>query len=495
MSSASRRSRRTALGTLALLVPGVLACPVAQARAQEAQAARVRPPAVAGSFYPAGAGALRERVEGLLTAETLPGDGAGAVIRAGIVPHAGLDYSGPVAARLYRALRGRSYEAVVIVAVSHQEAYTGVSIWPGTHLSTPLGEIPVERTLAERLVAADDSIRFSTAGYGAEHSLEIQLPFLQSVLPGVPVVPLMVGRQSFDLSYRLAATLASVLAGQDVVLLASSDLSHFHADTTASRLDGDLLDLVGSGDAFLVGYRGFSGELEACGLGGVVAVMEAARRLGAGRVEVLAHANSGGVTGDMSSVVGYGAVAFSEGEGGDDPLGPQERETLLRIARASVEAAVRGDSAPPVPEVPPALARKQAAFVTLRADGELRGCVGAIFAVRGLAEQVRESALAASGDRRFPRLRAEELPRLEYEITLLSPLVPLQDPETVVVGRDGLMLVQGDYRGVLLPSVPVEHGWDRARFLEEIGVKAGLGRRAWRQSGTQLFSFSGETVR
>jgi AmmeMemoRadiSam system protein A len=121
--------------------------------------------------------------------------------------------------------------------------------------------------------------------------------------------------------------------------------------------------------------------------------------------------------------------------------------------------------------------------------------VGAIFAVQPLAEQVRASAISASRDMRFQPLTTADLPRLEYEISLLSPLTPLDDPARVVVGRDGLMLAQGDRRGVLLPSVPVDLGWDRETFLEQVGVKAGLSRDAWRRPGTQLFIFTTETVR
>ena len=282
---------------------------------------------------------------------------------------------------------------MVLIAASHQETFAGVSIWPGT----PLGDIAIDRILAERLVAADDSIRFALAGYGAEHSLEVQLPFLQTVLPGVPVVPLMVGMQS--------------------------------------------LDLVWSNDPFLLGYRSFTGELEACGAGAVVTVLEAARRLGASRTQVLAYAHSGWVTGDTASVVGYAAVTVAEGPAGSDPLTPREKELLVEIARGSVAAGVRREALPPMPPSTPSLMRKQAAFVTLRDGNEMRGCVGVAFAAQPLAEQVRASAVAASRDERFLPLSPAELPRLDYEISLLSPLTPLDEPGSLVIGRDGVMLV------------------------------------------------------
>jgi len=190
-----------------------------------------------------------------------------------------------------------------------------------------------------------------------------------------------------------------------------------------------------------------------------------------------------------------GVIRRRDGPVGSATLTAQEKELLVEIARGSVAAAVRREAVPPLPTLTPALMRNQAAFVTLRAGGELRGCVGAVIAGRPLAEQVRESAVAASRDGRFPPLSAADLPRLDYDISLLSPLTPLDDPESLVIGRDGLMLVQGDFHGVLLPSVPVDQGWDRETFLEQVGVKAGLSRRAWREPGTQLFSFTAEYVR
>jgi AmmeMemoRadiSam system protein B/AmmeMemoRadiSam system protein A len=459
-----------------------------------AQAGEVRAPTAAGTFYPADPERLQAEVRRLIDAA--PAAAGEGVLRAGLVPHAAWEYSGQVAARFYRRLVGHHYEAVVLLAPSHREAYRGISIWPGEGLATPLGIVPVARELAERVVAADDSVRFSRLGYGNEHALEVQLPFLQTVLPGVPVLPLMVGNPSLDLSYHLARTLAGLLAGREVLLLATSDLSHFHDAATARWLDGEVLDLLAAFDPFLLGYRVATGRLEACGAAGLVTALDTARRLGADTVEVLAYTHSGCVTGDSTSVVGYASAVVEERAAGTPGLTDREQQTLIGIARSSVEAAVRRLPQAPLSGLSPALLRKQAAFVTLKVDGALRGCVGVVLAGRPLAQQVRESAVtAALRDERFVPVTPEELPRLAFEVTLLTPLHPLEDPEEIVIGRDGLMLIRGSRNGVLLPQVAVEQGWGRQQLLEQVGVKAGLGPLTWKEPGTLLLVFSGDVIR
>ncbi|MFC1544434.1 AmmeMemoRadiSam system protein B [Gemmatimonadota bacterium] len=459
--------------------------------AMEAQHTGIREPAVAGPFYPADPEVLAGMIRDLLEAE--PRLEADRTVLAGIVPHAGLAYSGRVAARLYRLLEGRTYEAVVVLAPSHHELYAGATIWPGEGLATPLGTVLIQHDLAERMVAVDDSIDFSTQGYGEEHSLEVQLPFLQTVLPGVPIIPLMLGRQSLELSYHLARTLGALLEGRNVLILASSDLSHFHSAEEARWLDEELLDLVRGMDPFLLGYKVFTGRMEACGVGGIVTALETARRLGAQSARILTYAHSGEVTGDNSRVVGYASAALEDrlapGSGSDG----RERELLLTIARNAVEASVNLRPHAPLLELPPGLMRKQGAFVTLRIGGVLRGCVGGVLAEKPLAYQVRDSAIAAAmQDERFAPVSPSDLSRLQYEVSLLTPLHPLDDPDDIVIGRDGLLLVRGPYSGVLLPNVAVEQGWDTRMLLRQIGIKAGLGPDAWRQPGTLLLVFSAE---
>jgi hypothetical protein len=226
--------------------------------------------------------------------------------------------------------------------------------------------------------------------------------------------------------------------------------------------------------------------------------MIAAERLGATRAIILKYANSGDVTGDKSSVVGYGAVALvkekarAEGNAPSLLLNGKEKEALLRIARKSVETAVRERK---LYECSPGglerLAEARGAFVTLKERGELRGCIGYMNPVKSLCLTVRDvAALAALEDRRFKPVTEAELGQLEYEISVLSPLRRVTDIQEIKVGKHGLLIKEGETEGVLLPQVPTEQGWDRKTFLEEVCLKAGLPRQAWHDEDADLFLFS-----
>ncbi|MCP4726534.1 MAG: AmmeMemoRadiSam system protein B, partial [bacterium] len=249
-------------------------------------------PVVAGQFYPGDSDELRASIKeylGKYTTEEFP-----AGIYGIISPHAGYVYSGPVAAGAYKQLEGRKYDAVVVLAPSHRESFSHVSIYPGDGIRTPLGVINIDKELAKELAEKNKKdIKFSKNGYSGEHSLEVQLPFIQSVLPNTPIVPMVIGHQSFDLSYSLGKSLGAVLKGKNVLVVASTDLSHFHPQAEANKLDGMVADAVGDYDTFLLGQNIFSGQCEACGGTAVIAVMEAAKIMGSNTAKVMKYATSG----------------------------------------------------------------------------------------------------------------------------------------------------------------------------------------------------------
>jgi len=232
--------------------------------------------------------------------------------RAIIAPHAGLMYSGPVAAFAYAAAHRHHYSALVIVGPSHFVPFRGVSIWPDGEWETPLGPVRVDRDLATAIAQASPQIVEVPAAHGREHSLEMQMPFIAHLLPGVPIVPLVMGQQTRDTAFALAEAIARAVAahGADALLVASSDLSHYEDAATAEALDRIVIQQVESLDA-----TGLMRALEdeprhACGGGPMVAVIDAARRLGATQSRLLQYADSGDVSGDKSSVVGYMAAAI-----------------------------------------------------------------------------------------------------------------------------------------------------------------------------------------
>jgi len=281
--------------------------------------------------------------------------------------------------------------------------------------------------------------------------------------------------------------------------VASSDLSHFHTYDKATQLDRKTLQALEEWD-YLSMARNFERRVwEACGGGPIVAAMIAAERLGATEARVLKYANSGDVTGDKSSVVGYGAAALCKPEstGGTASarrfsLTTAEKTELLEIAKRSVETAVREHKGYDVGTARNArLMQERGAFVTLKKRGQLRGCIGYVAPVEPLAVTVRDvAAFAALEDRRFQPVSVAELPELEYEISVLSPLRRVLDTRQIRIGTDGLVIKRDASEGLLLPQVAPEQGWNRLQFLENTCLKAGINPSAWKDPDTDIFSFT-----
>ena len=267
----------------------------------------IRTAAVAGTWYPGAAGALTAAVDRYLAAPMREASGD---VVALIAPHAGLTYSGPVAAHAYHLLRGRTFDVVALVGPSHFLAFDGVAVWPRGGFATPLGVAAIDEACVDRLMAETTIVHERPAAHMREHSIEMQLPFLRRLAPDARIVPLVIGRQTADTARALGDALASALRGRRALLVASTDLSHYHERAAAAALDAVVIDCVARCDA-----DGLQAAIDvnpdhACGGGPAVAVMRAARLLGARDALVLHYADSGDVSGDTSSVVGYLAAAF-----------------------------------------------------------------------------------------------------------------------------------------------------------------------------------------
>lgn len=436
-------------------------------------------------------------------AQAAPPEVHGTVV--GLVsPHAGYMYSGGVAAYAYKLLQGKKYDRVVVISPSHFDLFDFASIYDGDAYETPLGRIPVDKEFARKLASSGGSLRLSDrghriAGQQGEHSLEVQLPFLQVVLGDFKLVPIVMGDQNYDLCRELGIALARLLKDSPSLIVASSDLSHYHPYKDAVSIDRKTLRAIEEWD-YLSMSRNFESRVwEACGGGPIIAAMIAAERLGARRAMVLHYANSGDVTGDKTRVVGYGAVALvkssDSGKGSQEAafeLSPEEQKALLQIARKSVETAVREHKLYECPDPGfERLRQERGAFVTLKKHGQLRGCIGYVSPIKPLYLTVRDvAALAALRDPRFSPVTPAELAELDYEISVLSPLRRVLDIREIQVGRDGLVIKKGEAEGLLLPQVPVEQGWDRETFLRETCLKAGLPPESWRDPRTDIFRFT-----
>jgi AmmeMemoRadiSam system protein B/AmmeMemoRadiSam system protein A len=444
-----------------------------------------------------------------------------------ISPHAGYIYSGGIAAKGYKILEGETYSTVIVISPSHAVAFNGVSAFSGKAYSTPFGEVPIDEKLTDEIASHSDLIKVSNTGhevggFRSEHALEVQLPFLQTALGKFELVALMMGEQRYEVCEVLGNAMGQALAGRDdVLIVASTDLSHFHTSDRAKKMDSVVIDDVKS-----LNYKGLADDLEsrkteACGGGPIIAAMIASEKLGGRGVEITGYGDSGDVTGDHSNVVGYlSAVIYKAGEekvydldasqnesqnsGGneihDNPasgvefgLSAENKKTLLKLARESINSAFEEKDPPYPAEISGALGEKLGAFVTLNRDNRLRGCIGTFHADEPLYKIVaRMARQAAFSDPRFPPVEKEEMGIIEIEISVLTPMKRTEDPESVEVGRDGLYMIKGFRSGVLLPQVPVEYGWDRLRFLEQTCMKAGLNPQAWKDEDTEIYTFQAE---
>jgi AmmeMemoRadiSam system protein B/AmmeMemoRadiSam system protein A len=493
------RNLTVAAITLALVAGFVLLRPRS---VNSAESAKVRPAAVAGSFYPADPAALTKMIDGFL-AKATPPPLTGVV--ALVAPHAGYEYAGQVAAYSYALLKGRKFDRVVVIAPSHYESFGFASVYDGAAYTTPLGQVPVDRAFAAKLAAGSKLIRLSGLGHTPtpdkpEHALEDQLPFLQRVLGQFQLVPIVIGDQSYETCRALGLALAKLIPGTNTLIVASSDLSHYHPYNDAVRIDHKTLKAIEEWD-YLSMARNFDPSVnvwEACGGYPIIAAMIASERLGASQAKVLDYANSGDTAGDKTRVVGYGAVAFVKPQAGagsaEAPfsLSAREKDELLKIARKSVETAVRDHKQYEYsPAGFDALAQERGAFVTLKEHGQLRGCIGYVSPFKPLYVTVRDvAAFAALRDTRFRPVSASELGALDYEISVLSPMRRVLDVKEIRVGRDGLIMKRGDIEGLLLPQVPVEEKWDRTTFLDETCYKAGLSKNCWQSADTDIFRFT-----
>jgi hypothetical protein len=269
---------------------------------------KMRRASVAGSWYPGSAEGLRAAVDRHLASAGAAGTLA--ELTALVAPHAGLMYSGPVAAYAYRLLKDRPVDLIVLVGPSHFVPFEGVAVYRSGAFDTPLGPAEIDEEAASAILSATPIAREDESAHAREHSLEMQLPFVRRLAPDAKIVPILMGRQTADTARMLGDALGASLQGRKALLVASTDLSHYHDRATAARLDEVVIDCVSRFDADLLQRALDARPDHACGGGPTVAVMRAAKLLGATDASVLNYADSGDISGDTTSVVGYLAAAF-----------------------------------------------------------------------------------------------------------------------------------------------------------------------------------------
>lgn len=430
----------------------------------------IRPAAVAGLFYPSAPQQLQHEVQTLLTA-AMP-SGPTPAPKALIVPHAGYPYSGPVAAQAYARLRplaGR-IQRVVLLGPTHRVAVRGLALPSTQAFATPLGQVALD-TIGMAAIAELPQVCISDAAHALEHSLEVQLPFLQEALGDFQLLPLAVGNAS---TIEVAEVLERLWGGAETLILISSDLSHYLPYAQAKRTDEATVRQMLAETPTL-------DHDQACGATPVNGLLSCATRHGL-RAELLDLRNSGDTAGDKTRVVGYTAIAFypaAQPAREDDAQG----QTLLKVARDAISRHLGGPGQRHAKHA--WLQHPGASFVTLTQQGHLRGCIGSLAAHRRLIDDVRANAVAAaSRDLRFPALTREELAGTRIEVSLLSPSETLSSAseqqllEQLRPGQDGLILEYRQACSTFLPQV-----WEQLpeprQFLAQLKLKAGLPADFW----------------
>lgn len=459
-----------------------------------------RPTAVAGSFYPADPGTLRKAVNDYLSEAKHRQDKG--LIRAILVPHAGYVYSGAVAASGYNQLDpDHHYKKVFIIASSHRVSFNKASVYTDGDYLTPLGRVPVDTEIGRELIRKSSAIMDYTQAHTSEHSIEVQLPFLQSRLNyPFAIVPVILGTQVPSVCEEIAQALKPWFTSENLFVI-SSDFSHYPAYSDALKVDSltadafcrnsvaDFLQTLRSNENLRIPDLATSMCAWPSGLT-LLYLTQNNKDLSFNRID---YKNSGDIKpyGDKGSVVGYHAITVTQEKQSDFTLDAADKSALLGIARNTMETYVRNHAAP---AVDPArysenLRARAGAFVTLKIDGELRGCIGSFESSEPLCTVVRKMAIASSTqDSRFQPVKPSELEKIHIEISVLTPMRKIKDIREIELGRHGIYIKKGFQSGTFLPQVATETGWSLEDFLGHCARdKAGIGWSGWKDADVYIY--------
>jgi MEMO1 family protein len=471
------------------------------------EADSTRLPVFAGQFYSSDSLTLFKSVKTFIdNAEPAIAENTVAII----IPHAGHIYSGQIAADAFNQVKNNKYDVIVILGTNHTtRGFSNIGIYPHGAFSTPMGIVKIDDGLSEDLLKEDTDITANLAVHAKEHSIEVQIPFIKYLFPGAKIVPLIVGEPDIQMCERFGKALAKVLKIKKALIIASSDLSHYPSFDNAVKVDNVTLKTIAGMNLSAIKNE-MNDEVDknidqlvtcACGEAPIMAAVAAAKELGASYGKIISYSNSGySSVGSFDKVVGYGAVALCAGKiipPADvdtlinDPyykLTPSDKKALLKYVRKTLEQYFDCQTLPLPRDINPKLKIKRGAFVTLKKNGELRGCIGNMSETTPLCTVVGSMALqAAFYDSRFPQLKQDELSKVELEISVLTPFLSVKSADEIVLGRDGVVVKKSDKQAVYLPQVATETGWNKETFLDQLCYKAGLNAGDWKNASLYTF--------
>jgi len=455
-----------------------------------------RMPAVAGTFYPATNIALKNQISILFENVT---ESSEAEVAALIVPHAGYVFSGGVAASAYAKLnRQARYKNIFIIGRSHRKYFEGVSIYPKGHYTTPSGDVKINEETTSQLTDKHRFIYYDEEADRAEHSLEVQLPFLQYWLYNdFQIVPLIIGSDDPGIYEKLAEALKPWFNPENLFVI-STDFSHYPNYETACETDAETADTIIANDSEKLKEccnrnRRLSGknlQTGLCGAAAVQTLLHLTQNNPDISIKKIAYKNSGDVPeGDKKRVVGYWAIVVNRNKT-DIRITAEDKLALLKLARESITRyLIHTKNETTVPGSSVIMKEHLGAFVTLKKEGKLRGCIGRFDPSTPLYQTITEMAVAAAThDSRFEPVKTNELDQVEIEISILTPLNKIESIDEIQPGKHGIYIKKGIFSGTFLPQVASETGWTKEEFLGHCSRdKAGIGWDGWKTA--ELYTY------
>jgi len=453
-----------------------------------------RQPAVAGSFYPSNKSNLKTLVDSFFNEVNTTENNAIAVI----VPHAGYVFSGPVAAAGIKCINNnKKYEHVFVIGSSHTHYFNGASIYTQGDFITPLGKVqvdPLSKTLVEKHKIFNNDINI----HAQEHSIEVQLPFLQCWLKEpFSIVPIIIGGESIEISKNLADILKEYFNENNLFII-SSDFSHYPDYNDAVYSDNELAKAIlsKSVDKFFTTKRKLENSkipelvTSACGWTSILTLLYIIEKNDDYELKKVCYKNSGDSPyGSKDRVVGYNSIIVLKKQNNtnnDLLLNEEDKKTLLNIARTTITEFVKNKQKYEVPNrlITKNITFPAGAFVTIKKNGELRGCIGSFQAEQPLYLTVRDMAIAASSyDYRFEPVTPDELNSLEIEISVLTPMRKISSIDEIELGKHGIYIKKGSQSGTFLPQVATATKWTKEEFLGHCARdKAFIGWDGWKNA-------------
>lgn len=462
----------------------------------------VRKSAKAGTWYPADADKLRKMLDNFFSNVELSDEKKSLKPHIIISPHAGITYSGQVAAYGYSLVKEKKFDTVILIGPSHHHMKNVISVYSGKAYKTPLGSVPVDKNMAEKIKKLDKKVVFDHEIHKNEHSIEIQIPFLQHILKeGFSILPMLVSSKDRDMMRSFAKKLSEVIkkTEKNILIVVSTDFSHYHPYDKAKDMDMKTAELILKNKSGKLMMNIKNGSSEMCGYYPWVIGDTVANMLGWEGRHFLKYMNSGDIskTSTPRGVVGYNSIVITKDAKDSSSidkknLTKKNRKKLLKIARKSIVSKLkRKERYEPEKPDDNYLSMERAVFVTLNKNGNLRGCMGQLQAAIPLYKAVNQMALSAAfKDRRFPSVKKEELKDINIEISVLTPLEKIDSYKDIIMKEHGVVVRKGNRSGVFLPQVAEDTEWDRKTFLENLcSQKAGLPKDAYKKDDVELQVF------